>query len=444
MREKLASRFGFLMLAAGCAVGLGNVWRFPYVTGRNGGGAFVLVYLAFLLILGFPLLIAELSLGRASKRGISRALAKLGAPRRPLATRRFLRILGSIIFAGNFILMIYYTDVAGWLVKYASDYISSGSPVSFPDLVADKTTSTIYMLLCVVAASAVCFAGVVKGVERVTKVLMASLLVLLAGLAAKALSLDAAAEGVKFFLYPDWARFMEHPWRGVLEAMGQAFFTLSLGIGCMMIFGSYVQRKHSLVKEASLIILIDTLVALLSGLVIFPACISYGIEPSSGPGLIFIALPEVFTRMTGGRFWGFCFFLFLAFAAFTTIVAVFECIIGGMKDEFSPKSPGGSAALRRKVAIYTGIAVAVCSLPCVFFDGVLAIEDFAVSQLWLPLGALVQSLFVALPIGWSWQKFRNEASLGDGAALPDFLRLHYIITMPLLILVVIITGIMAQ
>lgn len=436
MRERLSSRFGFLMLAAGCAVGLGNVWRFPYVVGRNGGAAFVLVYLAFLAVLGFPLLAAELAIGRASKRGIARALWKL-------SRRRAWRAAGGVIFVGNFVLMCYYTDVAGWLLKYSLDYAASGAPVAFGALTADRATCAAYMLATVAGATAVCRAGVVKGVERVTKFLMVSLLALLAVLAAKALTLPAAAAGVRFYLMPDWQRFMLHPWRGVLEAMGQAFFTLSLGIGCMTIFGSYMDKRRTLASEAAVIIAIDTLVALLAGLVIFPACMSYGVEPSSGVGLIFIALPEVFARMPGGRLWGCAFFLFLSFAAFTTIIAVFECLIGGICDEFARSRGRGERGTvsRGRVSIAVGLAVAAASLPCVLHERALAWEDFAVSQLWLPLGALAQALFVSWPAGWNWGAFLAEVNTGAGVRFPRFLRAHFAVAIPLLIIAVLLAGI---
>lgn len=445
MREKLSGRFGFLMVAAGCAVGLGNVWRFPFVVGQNGGAAFVAVYLFFLAILGFPLLAAELAVGRGSKRGIGRALAKLSRP----GVKGFWRIVGTVVFAGNFVLMIYYTDVAGWLAKYAFGYLA-GTHVATPGdahgafaaLLADKPLCMGWMLFSVLAATAVCFAGVAKGVERVTKVLMVSLLALLVFLAAKALSLPGAAEGVKFYLYPDWARFFAHPWRAVMEAMGQAFFTLSLGIGCMTIFGSYIGKENSLAKESAWIIAIDTVVALLSGLVIFPACYSCGVEPSCGPGLIFAVLPEVFARMDGGRFWGFCFFLFLDFAALTTIIAVFECLIGGMRDEVRTRRMKKDP--RRPVAVCVGAAVALASVPCVLFDGVLDIEDFAVSQLWLPIGALLQSIFVASPFGWGWMKFLAEANAGDGFKLPRFLRFHMAVAIPVLVIAVLMAGLVAK
>ena len=434
------------MLAAGCAVGLGNVWRFPFVVGQNGGAAFVIVYLAFLLILGFPLLVAELSIGRNAKAGISSALPALARRNKP-----FWKIVARIIFAGNFVLMIYYTDVAGWLVKYACDYLRGG--IALPDgatfaghftaVTHNEASCTMYMVGVVATATLVCLAGVVKGVERVTKFLMVSLLALLGILAAKALTLPGAWDGVKFYLYPDWAKFLAHPWRGIMEAMGQAFFTLSLGIGCMTIFGSYVERHHSLVKEAALIIAIDTIVALLAGLVIFPVCLAYGVEPSSGPGLIFIALPEVFSRMAGGAFWGFAFFLFLAFAAFTTIIAVFECLIGGLCDEAS-NAKLSRPAVRRIFTAVVGFDVMVASLPCIMWEKALGIEDFAVSQLWLPIGALVQCIFVTWGIGWGWRRFQGEASWGRGAFLPTWVRPHMRYVIPVLIIVVIIVGLVAK
>ena len=433
MRERIGSRLGFLMLAAGCAVGLGNVWRFPFVVGQNGGAAFVVVYLAFLVLFGLPLLVAELAVGRGAKKGIAGAMGELGGAAKP--PRSFWRALGFAIFAGNFVLMIYYTDVAGWLVKYTGDYLV-GRTTSFPDLVADKPTSAAYMAGTVALAAAICCAGVVKGVERVTKFLMLSLLALLGVLAAKALTLPAAAEGLRFYLFPDWGRFAANAGRAVMEAMGQAFFTLSIGVGCMTIFGSYTARDRSLVSEALWIVAIDTVVAFLAGLVIFPACLSYGVEPSSGPGLIFIALPEVFARMPGGRVWGFCFFLFLAIAALTTIIAVFECIIGGLMDE--------ARGRRTAVAPLVGVAVAVCSLPCVLWDKVLDWEDFAVSQLWLPLGALVICLFVSWDFGWGWRKFRDEASAGRGLALPAALRPYMAFVLPLLILTVLVWGLVGK
>ena len=433
MREHLKSRLGFLMLAAGSAVGLGNVWRFPYIVGRNGGAAFVIIYIAFLAILGFPLLAAELGIGRGAERSLAAALGELAPPGRSAFWRR----LGAVLATGCFVLMIYYTDVAGWLLKYTGDYAIARPPAdpgaAFPALVGDWRVSSVFMIAAVAFSTVVCLAGVVKGVERATKFMMLSLLCLLAVLAAKAVSLPGAADGLAFYLKPDWGRFMEHPWASVFDAMGQAFFTLSLGVGSMTICGSYVGREHSLVKETAIIIAIDTVVAILAGLVVFPACATYGIAYESGPGLIFVALPQVFARMPGGAFWGLLFFLFLSFAALTTVIAVFECIIAGLMDSFAMRRPAATLA--------TGAAVAACSMPCVLWDGVLKWEDFAVSQLWLPLGALAQGFFVVNgTFGWGWTKFRESVSQGAGADMPDWMKYHYALCIPVLMLIILAAG----
>lgn len=432
-RARLKSRLGFLMLAAGCAVGLGNVWRFPYVVGRNGGAAFVILYLGFLALIGFPLLVAELSIGRGAQRGIAKAVATLA----PSRFSRVWSVIGTLVFTGNFLLMIFYTDVAGWLLKYTGGYAAGRHPsdpsAAFASLTGDPALCTAFMLVTVAIATLVCLGGVVKGVERVTKVMMVSLLALLALLAVRALILPGAGAGVEFYLRPDWGRFFEHPVMTAFDAMGQAFFTLSLGIGAMTIFGSYIGRDHSLVKEAFWIIAIDTFVAILAGLVVFPACAAYGVDYSEGPGLIFVALPRVFAKMSGGAVWGFLFFLFLSFAALTTVIAVFECLIGGLADACGKP--------RWALTLAVGAAVAVASLPCVFIDGALGWEDFAVSQFWLPCGALALTLFVvSRRLGWGWPAFRNEASTGAGAALPDWLKAHYAFVIPSLILVILVVG----
>ena len=406
MRERLASRLGFLMVAAGCAVGLGNVWRFPFVVGQNGGAAFVLVYLVFLALFGFPVLLAELAVGRGGKAGIAGAFAALGG-------KRWGRI-GLVVFGGNLLLMIYYTDVAGWLVKFAEAYAELGAPPEFGALVADRSTCLAYMLVSVAVATAVCSIGVQRGVERVTKWMMLSLLALMSVLAAKSLTLDGAAKGLEFYLKPDWTPLLEHPGRVVFDAMGQAFFTLSIGVGAMTIFGSYVDRRESLVKESAWIIAIDTFVAFTAGLVIFPACTTYGVDVASGPGLIFVALPKVFAAMSGGRAWGFAFFLFLSLAALTTVIAVFECLVGGIVDLTRRSRPAVSLAV--------GASVAALSLPCVFVDGALDAEDFVFSKFCLPLGGLSFALFVSCGFGWGWKGFRDEASAGRGAALPGWAR----------------------
>ena len=432
MREKLSSRLGFIMLAAGSAVGLGNVWRFPYVVGENGGAAFVIVYLAFLALLGFPLLAVELGIGRGANKSLAAALGALAPARFSVFWRRF----GALLASGCFVLMIYYTDVCGWLLKYASDYATLSPPdsaTSFRNLTSDWKVSGAFMLAAVAVSTLVCLMGVVKGVERVTKWMMLSLLALLVVLAVKSLMLPKAAEGLEFYLKPDWAKFMENPLKSVFAAMGQAFFTLSLGIGSMTICASYVGEDHSLVKESFVIIVIDTFVALLAGLVIFPACATYGVEYTSGPGLIFEALPRVFEKMPGGVLWGGVFFLFLALAALTTVIAVFECLIAGLMDVFG---------LRRvSASLIVGVAVAALSMPCVLWDGVLEWEDFAVSQLWLPIGALVQAIFVVNgTFGWGWEKFRDAVSIGRGLKMPSFMKWHYVFIVPLLILIVLFSG----
>ncbi len=421
------------MLAASSAVGLGNVWRFPYIVGRNGGAAFVLVYLAFLVLIGFPLLVVELGIGRGAQRSLAAALPALAPPR----TAAFWRRLGTLLSSGCFVLMIYYTDVAGWLLKYTGDFarghLAANPESAFAALLADRPTCAAALAVVVVLATAVCLAGVVKGIERVTKALMLSLLVILAILAARALTLPGAAEGLAFYLKPDWGAFLAHPESAIADAMGQAFFTLSLGIGSMTICGSYVGDERSLVSETAWIIVIDTIVALLSGLVIFPTCATYSVPYAEGPGLIFVALPKVFAQMPGGCFWGFLFFLFLSFAALTTVIAVFECLIAGLMDSLGMN--------RVRASFLVGLGVAVLSLPCVLWEGVLGWEDFAVSQVWLPLGALAQGFFaVNSTYGWGWKAFRRSVSTGVGWKLPDAMRYHLAIVVPLLILAVFVAG----
>ena len=420
------------MLSAGCAVGLGNVWRFPFVVGQNGGAAFVLVYLAFLVLLGFPLLTAELAIGRAARRGISGAMRELAAARH----RRFWSVLGGVIFAGNVLLMLYYTDVAGWLIKYSGDYLRGASEMDFAALLKDPATCSVYMFVAVAVATAICSMGVQNGVERITKVMMLALLVLLGALAVKSLTLPGVKEGLRFYLAPDWQRFAAHPWKAVFDAMGQAFFTLSTGVGCMTIFGSYVGRERSLALESAWIIAIDTFVAFLAGIVIFPACASFNVDVTAGPGLIFIALPNVFSHMAGGRVWGFVFFLFLSLAALTTIVAVFECIIGGLVDEF------GRSRLRTTLSV--GVAVAVLSLPTVMFEPVLGWEDFIFGQFWLPLGALAICIFVTCRCGWGYDAFSAEASAGDGLRFPVAFGPLMKWVLPVLILATLAAGIWAK
>ena len=415
------------MLAAGCAVGLGNVWRFPYIVGKNGGAAFVLVYLAALLALGFPLLAVELGIGRGGGHGIVLSMRALG--------RRHPRLwwwIGLAVFAGDFLLMLYYTDVAGWLVRYAGAYMTASRPPALAAFRGNDLSESAFMLATVACATGVCMAGLARGVERVGKALMLSLLVLVSVMAVRVCMLPGAGSGLSFYLRPDWAAFMRHPLSAVLDAVGQAFFTLSVGIGAMTVFGSYVGRERTLVGEAAWIVALDTFVAVVSGLVVFPACAAYGIDPSSGPGLIFAALPEVFARMPGGSFWGFLFFAFLVAAAFTTLIGVFECLIGGVSEI--------GRVGRRAAALAVGAVVAVGSMPCVLFDSVLGWEDFAVSNVWLPAGALVQCVFVVSPWGWGWRGCLEEMSAGRGPGFPGWMRWHYAVVIPALILIVFAAG----
>ena len=414
------------MLAAGCAVGLGNVWRFPFVVGQNGGAAFVLVYLIFLALFGYPILLAELSVGRGGGSGIAGAFRSLGG--------RLWGWLGLAIFAGNLLLMVYYTDVAGWLLKFTESYAATGTPPQFAALTSDRPTCLAAMLAAVAVATAVCAIGVQRGVERITKWMMISLLALMGVLAVKALTLEGAAKGLAFYLKPDWSPLLEHPGRVVFDAMGQAFFTLSIGVGAMTIFGSYIDRRESLVKECAWIIIIDTFVAFTAGLIIFPACATFNVDVACGPGLLFSALPKVFAAMNGGRVWGFVFFLFLSLAALTTVIAVFECLIGGLLD---------MTRLRRPlVALLVGVTVAALSLPCVLVDGAMDMEDFVFSKFWLPLGGFALTLFVSCRFGWGWSAFREEASAGRGAGLPEWMRPVFRYIVPAMILAVIITGLM--
>lgn len=426
-RERLRSRLGFLMLAAGSAVGLGNVWRFPYMAGRNGGAAFVLVYLAFLALLGFPLLAAELGIGRGAGRSIAAALPALAPPR----TRNFWRRAGIVLASGCFVLMIYYTDITGWLLKYATDFACGTVPADpkahFDAFVSDWKSTVTPMLATVALASLTCLAGVANGVERVTKWMMLGLLAILGVLAAKSMTLPGAAEGLSFYLKPDWGKFMEHPLSSAFDALGQAFFTLSIGIGSMTICGSYIGKDNSLVKESAIIIAIDTLVAIASGLVVFPACATYGVPYGQGAGLIFAALPEVFAQMPCGAAWGALFFAFLSCAALTTVIAVFECIIAGLMDVTGME--------RRTAVAAAGLSIAALSMPAVLSADAIEWEDFAVSKIWLPLGALMQGVFVVSPaVGWGWKSFRSSVSEGSGPKMPNGALYVYCAAIGLLVL----------
>lgn len=442
-RESLGSRLGFIMLSVGCAVGLGNVWRFPFVVGKYGGGMFVLLYLVFLTLLGFPILTMELGVGRMGGANL------IGSFRSLTNNRRRWVLPAKLVFIGNFILMIYYTTVGGWLLAYAKGYID-GSMMSvdahsvgaaFDQLIGTPSVSGGYMLLTVFLATAVCACGLRNGVEKVVKYMMGALFVLIAVLAGYALTTKGSAQGVSFYLKPDWNNFISAPGETVFAAMGQAFFTLSIGVGSMAIFGSYIGKDRRLAGESVIIIALDTLIAFMAGMIIFPICFSYGVGVNSGPGLIFVSLPNIFNNMTGGRFWGGLFFIFLSLAAFTTVIAVFENLIAFFIDEMK---------LSRKVAaLITGIGVAIFSLPCVFGfniwkgvqplgvgSSILDFEDFIVSQNLLPIGSLLIVLYCAL----NWNAFTAEVNTGKGMVFPNWMKNYCRYILPLTVVIIFAWG----
>lgn len=449
-RESLGSRIGFLFLAAGCAIGLGNVWRFPFITGENGGGAFVLLYLIFLFLLGVPVLVLELSLGRSSRRNYVGAFKSLAALKPKLWYG-----LATVFYTGTMILMMFYTTVTGWLIYYTASYATgsiSGCQSSesvgkfFTDLLNNPNKMTICMLVGVLIAGFICSIGLQKGVERIVKWMMGLLFLLLFILCIKGLMLPGAGEGMKFYLLPDFSKFNgDTIGKVIYEALGQAFFTLSIGVGSMEIFGSYIDKKHTLLKEASLIVILDTLIALFAGVLIFSVCFSYKVDVTGGPGLIFISLPNIFKDMAGGRIWGCIFFFFLTLAAMTTLIAVFEAMIAYLMDEFKFKRINASIAVTA--------AVAVLSLPCVFgfniWSGfqplgsgtnILDLEDFIISMNLLPLGSLLVVIFCSWKFGWGWKNAIDEINCGNGIKFPvkSYYYVKYIL--PLIIIVIFIMG----
>ncbi|WP_455581101.1 sodium-dependent transporter [Dysosmobacter sp.] len=448
-RENFGSRLGFLLVSAGCAIGIGNVWKFPYVTGENGGGVFVLFYLLFLIIMGVPVLTMELAVGRASRKSAVLGYAEL----EPSGSKW--HIHGWFCVAGCYLLMMYYTTVSGWMLGYFFKFASG----AFAGLQADAIDGVfgamraspgemgMWMAVTVLAGFFVCSFGLQKGLERITKWMMLGLLGLIVVLAVHSLLLPGAAEGVKFYLLPDFHRAAEAGLGSVITAaMNQSFFTLSLGIAAMEIFGSYMSREHTLTGEAVRICCLDTFVAVVSGLIIFPACFSFGVQPDAGPPLIFITLPKVFVNMAGGRLWGALFFLFMTFASFSTVIAVFENLLASCIDNF-----GWSR--KKAVGINCGF-ILLASLPCVLgynvWSGfrpllgkdVLDSEDFLVSNLLLPLGALVYLLFCVTKWGWGFEKYLEEANTGSGLKMPRGLKPYFQFVLPVLILLILIQGLL--
>lgn len=447
-RERFSSRLGFILISAGCAVGLGNVWRFPYITGQYGGAAFVLVYLIFLVLLGLPIMVMEFSVGRASQKSAARSFHVL----EPAGTKWHLQ--GYACMAGNYLLMMFYTTVGGWMAAYIFKTLtgefkgldSDGVAAVFNDMLARPGYMTFWMVLVVLLSFFICSLGLQKGVERITKAMMSCLFLILLILCIRSVTLPGASEGLRFYLIPDFTRFTENGvGNTIFAAMGQAFFTLSLGIGAMAIFGSYIGKDHTLTGETINICLLDTLVAFLAGLIIFPSCFAFGVDPGQGPGLVFITLPNIFNQMVGGRIFGVLFFVFMTFAAQSTIIAVFENIISFSMDLFGTS--------RKKTVLINGIAIILLSLPCVFgfniwsgFQSMGAgstiqdLEDFIVSNNLLPLGSMVYLLFCTSRYGWGWKNFLAEADTGKGVKFPAWARVYVSYILPLIVLFIFIMG----
>lgn len=456
MREKLASRLGFILLSAGCAIGLGNVWRFPYIAGQNGGGLFVVLFLLFLLLIGLPVLTMEFAAGRAAQISIVR-LHEVLTP-----DKKGWRLHGFVGMAGNVLLMMFYTTVTGWMLIYFIKMVTGSfaglSPAeigaAFGGVVSDPVLQIVAMLAVVLCASGVCAIGLQKGLERVTKVMMLCLLVLIIVLAANSVRLDGAMKGVEFYLIPNFARMKAvGVAKVVVEAMNHAFFTLSLGIGSMAIFGSYMDKRRTLLSEAVNVCLLDTFVALTAGLVIIPACFAFDIEAGQGPGLVFVTLPNVFNCMPGGRFWGSVFFLFLSMAALTTVLAVFENILATLRDL--------TGLSRGKACAVLAVGIPILSLPCIFGFNVwsdfhpfgegscvLDLEDFLVSTLILPFGGLAFSLYCCHRFGWGWENWITEVNLGTGIRLKadkiGLLRAYCAYVLPTIILIIFLVGLLER
>lgn len=448
-RETLGSRLGFILLSAGCAIGIGNVWKFPYMVGQYGGGLFVLIYLFFLIIMGVPVMTMEFSIGRASRKSPPLMYQQL----EPQGSKWHWH--GAISLVGNYLLMMFYTSVSGWMIKYFVDIAKGdlagldtvGVEAHFGAMMSDGLSMSIYMIIAVVLGFAVCSIGLQKGIEKVTKYMMLALLAIMLILAINSFFMDGGEKGLEFYLKPDVDRMLDVGIGNVIVgAMNQSFFTLSLGMGAMAIFGSYIGRERSLMGEAVSVAILDTSVALISGLIIFPACFAYNVEVTSGPPLIFMTLPNIFNNMAGGRVWGSLFFVFMSFAALSTVLTVFEGIIASVMD-----LTGWS---RKKACIVNCIAMILLSLPCALGFNVLSgvqpvgegttimdLEDFLVSNLILPLGSMVYVLFCTRKNGWGWEKFTAEANSGKGIKVRKFMRGYCTYVLPVMIFIIFAIGI---
>ena len=450
-RETLGSRLGFILLSAGCAIGIGNVWKFPWMVGEYGGGVFVLIYLICLIILGVPVMSMEFAMGRASRKSVVKMYQEIEKPKSKW------HIHGYFAMAGNYILMMFYTVVTGWMLQYFVD-MASGKFVGadkaridaiFDEMLVNPTRLTIYMVIVVLIGIVVCSIGVQKGVERITKVMMIALIIIMMVLAVNSIFLDGGEAGLKFYLIPNFKAMAEI---GIIDvivaAMNQAFFTLSIGMGCMAIFGSYVKKDRSLMGESINVAVLDTFVAFTSGLIIFPACFAYDVEVNNGPSLIFKTLPNIFNNIPLGRLWGSLFFIFMSFAALSTVITVFETLISCTMDLF-----GWS---RKKACVVNCIALLVLSMPCIlgfsvwngfkpFGEGsnLMDLEDFAVNNILLPVGSLIFVIFCTSRFGWGFDKFAAEANEGKGFKVAKWMRGYMTYVLPLIILVLFVMGLIS-
>ena len=448
-REHLGSRLGFILLSAGCAIGIGNVWKFPYITGQNGGAIFVLIYIACLILLGLPVMVMEFSMGRAAQKSPVNMY-------QPLAPKgSFWHIHGYMCLAGCYIMLMCYCTIAGWLLQYFVDIAAgkfagldaTGITSMFSSMLQNTGSMAFYTILVVALATFVCSFSLQNGLERVTKWMMLALLSIMLVLAANSCLLEGGADGLKFYLLPDWNRFLESGVGNVIvAAMNQAFFSLSLGIGAMAIFGSYLGKDRSLMGEAVNVVILDTFVAFTAGLIIFPACSAYGVEAGSGPGLVFTTLPNIFNNLPGGRIWGSLFFVFMSFAALSTVFAVFENIVACTRDLF-----GWS---RKKACLINGLSLMVLCMPCVLGFTVLSnvkilglsimdFEDFTVNNVLLPLGALLMVLFCTSRYGWGWENFLREANEGTGLKVAKWLRPYAAYVIPGVIAFIFVYGLIS-
>ncbi|MCI9292071.1 MAG: sodium-dependent transporter [Erysipelotrichaceae bacterium] len=450
-REKLSSRLGFILISAGCAVGLGNVWRFPYVTGQFGGAAFVLLYLLFLILLGLPIMVMEFSVGRASQYSAAKSFDVL----EPKGSRW--HWLKYVCVSGNYLLMMFYTTVGGWMINYCFKMAvghfeglnNEAISLTFSDILASPGQNLFWMIAITAIGFFVCSRGLQNGVEKISKYMMSCLFIVMIVLVIRAVTLPNAIEGLKFYLIPDFGKMIDNGlWEAIFSAMGQAFFTLSLGIGSLAIFGSYIDKKRSLLGESVNVCILDTVVAIVAGLIIFPACFAFDVAADSGPGLVFVTLPNVFHVMSGGRLWGFLFFLFMSFAALTTIIAVFENIVAFAMD------CGWS---RKKSVLVNAVLILILSLPCVFGFNLLSfiepigagstiqdLEDFIVSNNMLPLGSLMYLLFCTFRYGWNWDNFIAEANSGKGMKFPKWARFYVSYLLPCIVLFIFFQGYMEK